>query len=108
MRLDYIRTARAKGLTWSVVYRKHAFRNAIFPLITMLGQLFAAGMGGAVIIEYIFNIHGLGLTSLEALNERDWPVVFALVLLSSMAVLIGHLITDILYHIFNPKSNLSI
>jgi peptide/nickel transport system permease protein len=103
LKLDYIRTARAKGLKWRTIYEKHALKNAIFPLITMLGQLFAAGISGSVIVEFIFNIHGIGLTLLEAIGARDWNVVYGVLLIVATAVLIGHLITDILYYIFNPK-----
>jgi ABC-type dipeptide/oligopeptide/nickel transport system permease component len=69
----------------------------------MFGQLFAAGIAGSVIVEYIFNIHGIGLTLLEAIGQRDWSIVYGVLLIAATAVLIGHLVTDVLYYLFNPK-----
>ena len=102
-RLDYIRTARAKGLSSQVILWKHAFRNAIFPLITMIALLFPAVIAGSVAIELIFNIPGMGLLVYDSIVAEDWPVVFTVLLLTAVMTMLGNLVADILYTFANPR-----
>jgi peptide/nickel transport system permease protein len=100
---DYIRTAKAKGTPQRLILIKHAFRNALFPLITIFGQLLPTLITGSFIVEFIFNIPGMGWTVFEAINNRDWTVVYAVVMLASLMILIGSLLTDVLYQKLNPR-----
>ncbi len=100
---DYIRTARAKGLPENVVVWKHAFRNALFPLITIFASVFPASIVGSVAVEYIFNIPGMGKTMLESCLQYDWPIVFAILMLGAILTLVGILIADILYAVADPR-----
>jgi peptide/nickel transport system permease protein len=106
IREDYIRTARAKGLSERVVIYKHALRNALLPLITLLAFLLPAMFGGSVIIESIFSIPGLGLLGFEAVLARDYPVIMAITAISGFLTLIGLLISDILYAVLDPRIKL--
>ncbi len=106
LQLDYIRTARAKGLTWSRILRHHAFRNALFPLITLFGQLLPLLITGSFMIEYIFNIKGMGRIAYEAIVEQDWHVVYIVLMLSAVMVLAGNLVADLLYKWANPRVKL--
>jgi peptide/nickel transport system permease protein len=103
---DYIRTAKAKGTPQRLILIKHAFRNALFPLITIFGQLLPTLITGSFIVEFIFNIPGMGWTVFEAISNRDWTVVYAVVMLSSLMILIGSLLTDVLYQKLNPRVDL--
>lgn len=103
LRQDYIRTARAKGLDEKKVIFKHAFRNSLIPIITIASVILPALIGGSVIIEKIFNIHGMGWLSFEAILKRDYNIIMAVIYLSSILTLIGILISDILYVIVNPR-----
>jgi peptide/nickel transport system permease protein len=100
---DYIRTAKAKGTPQRLILVKHAFRNALFPLITIFGQLLPSLITGSFIVEFIFNIPGMGWTVFEAINNRDWTVVYAVIMLASLMILIGSLLTDVLYQKLNPR-----
>ncbi|RME96394.1 MAG: ABC transporter permease, partial [Bacteroidetes bacterium] len=100
---DYIRTARAKGLSRRQVVWRHAFRNGLFPLITLFGNVLPAAVTGAVIIEYIFSIPGMGWLTLQSISEEDWPVVYALLLLLAVATMIGILLADLLYAWADPR-----
>jgi len=100
---DYIRTARSKGLDESVIIWKHVFRNSLIPIITIFAGLFPAMIGGSVIIEIIFSIPGMGKLALESLFSRNWPVLFTIVMFSSILTLIGILVSDILYTIVDPR-----
>jgi len=100
---DYIRTARAKGLNEKVIIWKHTFRNSLIPLITIFAGLFPAMIGGSVIIEIIFSIPGMGSLALSSLFARNWPVLFTIVMFSSILTLIGILVSDILYTIIDPR-----
>lgn len=106
IREDYIRTARAKGLSERVVIYKHALRNALLPLITLLAFLLPSMFGGSVIIESIFSIPGLGLLGFEAVLSRDYPVIMAITAISGFLTLIGLLISDILYAVLDPRIKL--
>lgn len=100
---DYIRTARAKGLPGQKVLRYHAFRNALFPLITLLASVFPRVLAGSVIIEVIFNIPGMGKLAFDALLSHDWNIVFTILMLSAVLTMIGILVADILYAWADPR-----
>jgi peptide/nickel transport system permease protein len=100
---DYIRTARAKGLTPRSVWFKHAARNAMIPLATFLGPALVGVLGGAPISEQIFSWPGLGKFLLDAVSGRDYPVVMASVLIGAVLTVIAFLISDIAYAIFDPR-----
>lgn len=107
IRQDYVRTARAAGLSeWSVTFR-HALRNALLPLITMLGLMIPRLFAGVVIIEQIFQWPGMGRLAIEAILSRDYPVLMGLTLSSAVAVLVGNLLADILYAMADPRIRLS-
>lgn len=100
---DYIRTARAKGLPESAVIGKHALRNGLLPIITLLAGLLPAVLGGSVIIEYIFGIPGLGQWSIESIYQRDYNVIMGVQLLTSVLTLLGILFTDLAYALVDPR-----
>ncbi len=107
IRQDYVRTARAAGLSeWSVTFR-HALRNALLPLITMLGLMIPRLFAGVVIIEQIFQWPGMGRLAIEAILSRDYPVLMGLTLSSAVAVLVGNLLADVLYAMADPRIRLS-
>lgn len=106
LREDYIRTARAKGLEDDVIFYKHALRNSIRPLITGIGGLLPALIGGSVIIETIFAYPGLGRLGYEAVLERDYPTLVALNFIVAALVLLGNLISDLLYAVVDPRVRL--
>lgn len=100
---DYIRTARAKGLTDKQVNWKHAFRNALFPIITVFGSVFPAVIGGSVILESIFTIPGMGSETINAIYDNNYPMIIAVLTITSVLTLIGFLISDILYAVADPR-----
>jgi peptide/nickel transport system permease protein len=100
---DFIRTARAKGLPESIVIIKHAARNGMIPILTLLATLLPVLIGGSVVIEQIFGIPGMGRYGFEAILTRDYNVVMAILLISSFLTLIGMLISDIMYAIVDPR-----
>jgi len=100
---DYVRTARAKGLSERWVIGKHALRNGLLPILTLLGGLLPAVLGGSVIIEYIFGIPGMGLWVVDAINQRDYNVILAVELFSTILVLFGLLLTDLSYALVDPR-----
>ncbi|MFZ4484362.1 MAG: ABC transporter permease [Chthoniobacterales bacterium] len=106
MREDYIRTARAKGLDENTVFYQHALRNSIRPLITGIGMLLPALIGGAVIIENIFAYPGMGRLGYEAVLERDYPTLVALNFVTAALVLLGNLLADLLYAVVDPRVRL--
>ena len=106
LREDYIRTARSKGLTEEVVLFKHALRNSIRPLITGIGMILPALIGGSVIIETIFAYPGMGRLGYEAVLERDYPTLVALNFVVAALVLLGNLISDLLYAVVDPRVRL--
>ncbi|MDF1527278.1 MAG: ABC transporter permease [bacterium] len=103
IRQDYIRTARAKGLPEKLVIFKHAMRNSIIPIITLMGYLLPGMLGGSIIIESIFSIPGMGQLSFEAVLSRDYPVVMAIATISALLTLVGILISDLLYVWADPR-----
>jgi peptide/nickel transport system permease protein len=106
IREDYIRTARAKGLSERVVIFKHAFRNALLPLITLFAFLLPSMFGGSVIIESIFSVPGMGQLGFEAVLSRDYPVIMAITAISAFLTLAGLLVSDILYAALDPRIKL--
>ncbi len=103
IRQDYIRTAYAKGLDSRTVIYKHALRNSLIPIITLLAGVFPMLVGGSVIIETIFSIPGMGELSFRALVARDYPVIMAVFTISAFLTLFGILVADILYSIVDPR-----
>ena len=99
---DYVRTARAKGLSESVVIIKHALRNALIPVVTMMGLQFGFLLGGSIVVEVVFNWPGVGRLLIDAVDMRDYPVIQALVLLFSLEFILINLIVDVLYAVINP------
>jgi peptide/nickel transport system permease protein len=100
---DYVRTARAKGILENKVIYKHALKNALIPIITLLGMRIGWIMGGSVILEMVFNRQGLGRLMVNAIFSRDYPVVQGSMLVLTTAVLLGNLLADILYAIVDPR-----
>ena len=100
---DYIRTARAKGLKEKVVTNKHALKNALIPVITLLGMRMGWIVGGSVTLEIIFSIPGLGRTMVDSIFSRDYPVVQGSILILAASVMISNLIADILYAVVDPR-----
>ena len=103
LRADYVRTARAKGLAERVVIFRHAFRNSVIPVITIMATILPAMLGGSVIIERIFSIPGMGLLAFEAVTTRDYNVVMAVATIGGMMNLVGLLLGDIAYAIADPR-----
>jgi len=103
LRQDYIRTAWAKGLSEGLVVMRHALRNAMIPVITLIGLQAPVLIGGAVIMEQIFVIPGMGLLLLEAVGQRDYPVITGVFLVVGLAVVLINLIVDLSYGLLDPK-----
>src|SRR3954471_17844177 len=99
---DFVRTARAKGLSERVVILKHCMRNALIPVVTMMGLQFGFLLGGSIIVETVFNWPGLGRLLVDAVSMRDYPVIQALVLLFSLEFIVINLTVDLLYGFINP------
>jgi len=103
IRQDYIRTARAKGLAETSVILKHALRNALIPVITLLGLYLPVLFSGAVFIETVFAWPGMGKLVVDAITQRDYPVVMAGAFIFAVMVVIGNLIADLLYALVDPR-----
>ena len=99
---DFIRTARAKGLDERQVILRHALRNALIPVVTMMGLQFGFLLGGSIVVEKVFNWPGLGRLLVDAVDMRDYPVIQALVLLFSLEFIVINLVVDVLYGLINP------
>ncbi len=100
---DYVRTARSKGLKESVVVFKHALRNSVLPLITLLGFSLPSLFSGALLIEVIFNYPGMGLLFWDAANQRDYPIILGIVVITGFLTIIGNLLADLLYGLVDPR-----
>ncbi|RYF56388.1 MAG: glutathione ABC transporter permease GsiC [Comamonadaceae bacterium] len=100
---DFVRTARAKGLSERVVITKHTLRNALIPVVTMMGLQFGFLLGGSIVVETVFNWPGLGRLLVDAVTQRDYPVIQGLVLLFSLEFILINLIVDVLYGAINPS-----
>jgi peptide/nickel transport system permease protein len=103
---DYIRTARAKGLSEDRVYYKHGFRNALLPFVTMFGLILPGLIGGSVIIESIFAWPGMGRMGYEAILARNYPIIITLNFIAAVLTLIGTFISDLLYMVVDPRIRL--
>jgi peptide/nickel transport system permease protein len=103
VRQDYIRTAKAKGVGPVRILLHHAFRNTLIPYVTMIGLTLPGLIGGSVVLEYIFNWPGMGTLYLQALSQRDYPVIMGLTLMFSALTLLGQLLADLLYVVVDPR-----
>lgn len=102
MQEDYVRTARAKGLAERVVIIKHTFRNALIPVVTMMGLQFGFLLGGSIVVEVVFAWPGMGSLLIDSVNMRDYPVIQGLILLFSLEFILINLVVDVLYGFINP------
>jgi peptide/nickel transport system permease protein len=102
-RQDFVRTAHAKGLTGRAVVTRHALRNALLPVVTVVGTQLTALVGGAVIVESLFTLRGVGLLTLQAISQRDYPQVQTNVLIFSTVLVAGNLLTDLVYSVLDPR-----
>ena len=100
---DFIRTARAKGLAERMVLYKHALRNAVLPVVTMLGLQFGNLLAGAVLVETVFNWPGLGRLAFESVLRRDYPTILGVLLFSSVIVVVMNQLTDLAYRLIDPR-----
>ncbi len=102
----YVQTAKAKGLKRKTIYWKHILKNTSFTLITQLGNLIPSVISGSFVVEYIFAIPGMGKLLVDSINYRDYPTVFSIVMISAVLVMLGMLLSDILYARFDPRIKL--
>ncbi|MDP9307870.1 MAG: ABC transporter permease [Actinomycetota bacterium] len=107
MNEDYVRTARAKGAPESRVLRSHVLRNALLPVVTMLGMDIGIGLGGAIFTETIYNLPGLGKLALRAIGDTDLPIVMGVVVFATFAIIVFNLLIDLLYAWIDPRIRLS-
>ena len=103
LRQDYIRTAWSKGLVETVVVARHALKNTMIPVVTIMGLQIPILIGGNIIIEQIFNLPGMGFMTITALNTRDYPLVSGIMIVISFGIVIVNVITDIMYGVLDPK-----
>ncbi|MHB1416693.1 MAG: ABC transporter permease, partial [Chloroflexota bacterium] len=103
MQLEYVVTARAKGLTEGVVVRRHALKNALIPVVTVIGMQTGRLFGGAVVVETIFSIPGVGRLAVDSIFFRDFPAVQGVVMVMAVVVLIANLATDVFYGYLDPR-----
>lgn len=103
MKNDYIRTARSKGLKpWAVVY-KHALKNSLMPVVTLMAIQFAGMLSGAVITETVFGIGGIGRLTVDAINNRDMPLLQGATIFSTLIIILGNMVADIMYSFLDPR-----
>jgi peptide/nickel transport system permease protein len=100
---DYIRTARAKGLPERTVIVKHGLRSALTPILTIFGMDLGLLLGGAILTEVTFSMHGLGAFTIEAIQNQDLPEIMGVVLLASFFIVVANLVVDILYAVIDPR-----
>lgn len=103
MKNDYIRTARAKGICETLVVIKHGLKNAMIPVVTMMAMQFASLLSGAVLTETVFGIGGIGVLMVSAINARDMPLLQGSVIFSTMIIILGNMVADLLYSVLDPK-----
>jgi len=103
---DYVRTARAKGASEQRVLRVHVLRNALLPVVTMLGMDIGIALGGAVFVERVYGLPGLGGIAIQSLARRDLPVIMGITLFGTLAVIVLNLVVDLLYTMIDPRSRL--
>lgn len=106
LRADYVTTARAKGLRERLVMTRHVLRNALLPVVTMMGGSLAALISGAVLFEYVFSWPGMGRLAVESVFKRDYPLLMALLIISSALVILGNLMADVVYSVVDPRVRL--
>jgi peptide/nickel transport system permease protein len=107
IRSDYVRTARAKGMDERVLVFRHAARNGMMPIITLLGATLPVLVGGAVVVEFIFNINGMGTLMLDAITNKDYNVVMGETFIVAVLTLLGFLLSDLLYAVLDPRISYS-
>ncbi|WP_444633578.1 ABC transporter permease [Cupriavidus oxalaticus] len=100
---DYIRTARAKGMSERVVVYRHALKNTLLPIVTLAGLQFSHALAGAVLVETVFNWPGLGRLASDAVLNRDYPLMLGILLMSSLLVVVANILTDYLYSLLDPR-----
>jgi len=105
--LDYMRTARAKGLPERTVILRHALRNALLPVVTVAGLQLAAILGGAVLTETIFGLAGVGLSVYEAITSRDFPIIQGFVIVIALIYVTFNLLVDLSYAVLDPRIRLN-
>jgi peptide/nickel transport system permease protein len=103
IRQDYIRTAQAKGLRQRVTIMRHAFKNAILPLVTLVGLTIPDLFGGALVVENVFGYRGIGQLTIESLNSNDYSVAMACVMMLAFLTVVGNLLADVLYGVLDPR-----
>ena len=100
---DYVLTARAKGLkNWTIVWR-HGLRNALLPIVTLIALSLGFIIGGSITIEYVFSYPGIGLATVEAIDQRNFPMLQAIFLLLTLSVILFNLVADLLYFWLDPR-----
>jgi peptide/nickel transport system permease protein len=104
---DYVRTARAKGAAEWIVIRSHILRNALLPVVTMLGMDIGVALGGAIFTETIYSLPGLGLTGLQSIQSFDLPVTQGIIVFATFAIIVFNLVVDLLYAVIDPRIRLS-
>ncbi len=104
---DYVRTARAKGAPEWIVIRSHILRNALLPVVTMLGMDIGVALGGAIFTESIFSLPGLGSTALDSIQLFDLPVTQGIVVFATFAIIVFNLVVDLLYAVIDPRIRLA-
>jgi peptide/nickel transport system permease protein len=107
IRQDYIRTARAKGLKETQVIMRHALRNALMPVVTILGLSIPGLIGGSVIFESIFSIPGMGQLFYQSTMSRDYPTIMGILVIGAVLTLFGNLLADISYALVDPRVRIS-
>jgi peptide/nickel transport system permease protein len=100
---DYVRTARAKGMSERVVFFRHALRNAILPVLTVIGLQFGNMLAGAIVVETVFNWPGLGRLAFDSVLRRDYPTLLGLLFFSSFLVIVANQLTDLCYRLADPR-----
>ena len=100
---DYIRTARAKGLSERVVVYRHALRATLTPLVTQLGADIALLLGGAIVIEQVYGLQGVGALAVQAVKNQDRPIIIGVVLLGGLFIVIANIAVDLLYVVLDPR-----
>jgi ABC-type dipeptide/oligopeptide/nickel transport system permease component len=103
MRQDFVRTARAKGLRENVVLWRHIFRNALIPILTVLGPASAFLVTGAFVVENLFAVPGIGFLTVQSIGQRDYPVIQATTIMLAVAVVMMNLVTDLAYIFIDPR-----
>lgn len=104
---DYVRTSRAKGVSERLVLWKHAFKNSLLPIITLFASVFPMAISGSIVLEIIFSIPGMGKLAFDALNARNYPMVYTVVMFSAIVTMLGYLVADICYALVDPRISYS-